>query len=209
MKQPLVSVLMPAYNAEKYITEAIESILNQTYKNFEFIIIDDCSTDKTWKIIQKYQKKDQRIIIFRNKENLNLGKTLNLGINNAKGKYIARMDADDISLPYRLEMQVKFLEDNPRVGIVGSNLIIIDKNNYPIATRRYPLKDKDIRNKIFLYNPFAHPVIMYRKNVVQKAGLYHQKNINKVINLVTYIYVLIVPSYIKVRLFNYLRNTKL
>ena len=110
MSKPLVSVLMAVYNGEKYLLEAIESILNQTYTNFEFLIINDGSTDSTEEIILSYS--DQRIRYIKNEQNLKLIASLNKGLDLAKGKYIARMDADDISLPDRLEKQVNFLERN-------------------------------------------------------------------------------------------------
>ena len=106
----LVSVILPVYNAQKYLEEAIESIINQTYTNFEFIIIDDGSGDNSLNIINKYQKQDSRILVIT-RENKGLVYTLNEGINQAKGKYIARMDADDISLSNRFEKQIELLEN--------------------------------------------------------------------------------------------------
>jgi len=114
-----VSIVMSVYNAQKYLDEAIESILNQTYSNFEFIIINDGSTDKSLEIIENYAKKDSRIIVI-NRENKGLIYSLNEGIRKANGKYIARMDADDISLPQRLEKQVEFMEKNKNIGICGT-----------------------------------------------------------------------------------------
>ena len=170
---PKISVLMPAYNAEKYIGEAIESILNQTYKEFELILIDDCSKDTTWKIIQKYAKKDKRIIPVRNTTNLKLSKTLNKGLTIAKGEYIARMDADDLSYPDRLGRQLSFMEKNPDVGIVGGVMEIIDEKGNYIGIRKYPLDDESIRKKIFFYSPFSHPLIMIRKSVLKKSKDYN------------------------------------
>ena len=106
---PLVSVVMPVYNAQKYLNKAIDSILAQTYKDFEFIIINDGSTDNSLQIIKKYQKKDKRIIV-KNKKNKGIVAALNDGIKLSRGKYLARMDADDISLPSRFEVQVNFME---------------------------------------------------------------------------------------------------
>ena len=115
MDQKLISVIMSVYNGEKYLVQAIDSILNQTYQNFEFIIIDDCSTDNSSHILQEYAQKDSRIKIIKKEKNIGIKgfiKNLNLGISLAKGKYIARMDADDISLPERFQKQVDFLENN-------------------------------------------------------------------------------------------------
>lgn len=175
MKTPLISVLMASYNAENYITEAIESIFNQTLKNFEFIIIDDASTDKTWEIIQKYAKKDKRIRPYRNKTNLKLSNTLNKGIMKARGKYIARMDADDWSYPYRLELQYEFMEKNPDFGISGGAMEICDEYLVKTAKRKYELFDRSIRNKFFLFSPFSHPLIIIRRSILKKSDLYNPK----------------------------------
>jgi len=174
-KYPLVSVVMPVYNAEKYLAEAIESILNQTYKNFEFIIVDDGSKDKSLEIIKEYAKKDKRIIYFRNKNNLKICKTLNKGIKAARGKYIARMDADDISLPNRFEEQVKFLEKNLKVGVVGSWIEIFNEDNNRNFIRKYPVRDEELRKKIFFYSPFAHPSVIIRKKALKTVNPYNEK----------------------------------
>lgn len=175
MNDPKISVIMPAYNAKRYIAEAIESILNQTFKDFEFIIIDDCSIDNTWEIIQEYAKKDKRIIPLINKDNLKLSKTLNEGIAIARGKYIARMDADDISVEDRLQRQFDYMEKNSDVGIVGGSMEIRDLNNKIIGKRRYNLADDQIRKKIYRYSPFCHPLIMIRKSVLSQIGDYDEK----------------------------------
>ena len=117
MTNCLISIILPAYNAEKYLKEAIDSILAQTYTNFELIVINDGSTDKTEEIILSYQ--DSRIRYIKNEKNLKLIRTLNKGIGLAKGKYIARMDADDISLPHRLKEEVEFMEAHPNIGEIG------------------------------------------------------------------------------------------
>ncbi len=115
---PKVTVLMPVYNAEKYLKTAIESILKQTFSDFELLIINDGSTDGSEEIIRSFN--DKRIRLFNNEQNLGIIKTLNKGLNLAKGEYIIRMDADDISLPDRLELQVKYMEENPGIGISGT-----------------------------------------------------------------------------------------
>ena len=119
---PKVTVLMPVYNCEKYLRESIESILNQTFKDFEFLIINDGSSDKSAEIVESYN--DNRINFVQNEKNIGLAASLNRGLDIAKGEYIARMDADDISLPERLEKQVRFMETNPQIGICGQ----LDKN---------------------------------------------------------------------------------
>ena len=173
-KNPLVSVLMPNYNCEKYINEAIESILKQTYKNFEFIIIDDSSTDNSWEIIKKYSKKDKRIKCFRNEKNLQIVKTRNKLFEKVSknSKYLAIMDSDDISHKDRLKKQVHFLEkkENKNVGVVGTNLIFINENSKEIGKREY--KKEITKKDILIKSPIAQPSCMIRKEVIKKVGNY-------------------------------------
>ena len=119
-QEPLVSVLIPCYNCEKYVEEAVMSIIEQSYSNLEILVIDDGSTDNTGSILQELAQKDSRIRYIKNETNLKLIRTLNKGIDLCRGKYIARMDADDISLPTRIVKQVNFLEKHPDIGIVGT-----------------------------------------------------------------------------------------
>ena len=124
IKNSKVSVIMAVYNGEKYLKPAIESILNQTVKNFEFIMIDDVSKEGSLEILKKFSKKDKRIKILRNKINIGLAKSLNRAIKLSKGEFIARMDVDDISLSERLEFQLKFLNENPDYAFCGCNCFI-------------------------------------------------------------------------------------
>lgn len=174
---PLISVIMPVYNNDKYVSYAIESILNQTYKNFEFIIIDDCSTDSSWEIIQQYAKKDKRIKAYKNPENLKIVKTRNKGflLASKNAKYYAIFDSDDISLLNRLEKEMNFLEQNPNYGLVGSNIFIIDENNKKYAFRKYPYLDKEIKKKILLFSPFAQPSVMIRSKLLKEIGYYDNR----------------------------------
>lgn len=159
---------MPAYNAERYIEEAIESILKQTFRDFEFIIIDDCSSDRTWEIIQSFAQKDARIVALRNEKNMRISLTLNKGIEMARGTYIARMDADDWSYPYRLEKQVVFMDAHPEVGVSGGSMEVCDANMRRIGERRYNLTDSDIRRKLFRYSPFSHPLAVFRTSILRE-----------------------------------------
>jgi len=170
---PLVSVVMPAYNSEKYISEAIESILNQTFKDFEFIIINDGSTDSTPNIIDKYARLDKRIIVLNNEKNLNIAESRNRGVEIAKGKYIATMDSDDRALPDRLKNQLEFLESNKDIAISIGNINIMDGKGVFQYTRNYPVADKDIRSKVYRFNPFPNPTIMCRREVYEKNGKYN------------------------------------
>lgn len=164
MKKPKISVIMPNYNCEKYISEAIESILNQTFSDFEFIIIDDGSTDKSWEIIQEYAKKDSRIIAIRNDKNLKICKTLNKWLEIARGDYIARMDSDDIAKYNWLEKVFKFIDKNKEVWLCWSNFDFIDKNWNITWDKKFPETNKEIRNSIWFKNPFAHNTVIFRES---------------------------------------------
>ncbi len=162
MKNPLISVIMPVYNAEKYLEESIQSILNQTFTDFEFIIINDGSKDKSLEIIKRYQKKDKRIILLNNKVNLKLQRSLNKGLSIAKGKYIARMDADDISLPERFSIQFEFLEKHPSVFLVGGSVIVISEKGNKIGMFKKYTNFKKLKRKLSSSNPFIHPSVLFR-----------------------------------------------
>lgn len=172
--KPLVTVLMGVYNCNKYVPEAISSILNQTYKNIEFLIIDDCSTDGTLEIIKFFATTDSRIRIIENKQNMGLGYSLHLGMNEAKGKYIARMDADDVSMPHRISTQVDFLEKHPNVFCVGSSTKRIgDLNRLSswfnvIHTR---CKHAEIKAWLILGTPMFHSSVMFNKALMKQNDL--------------------------------------
>lgn len=165
---PLVSVIMPVYNAEQYIKQAVESILNQTYQKFEFIIVDDASTDSTSKILKDFQKKDRRITLISNKANLGVTKSLNKAVAKALGKYIVRMDADDWSYPERFALQVDLMEHHPDVVVSGSYIEVCDKDLKTKYIRKYHLDDTSIRKHIFRYSPFAHPATIWKAQVLKR-----------------------------------------
>ncbi len=162
----LVSILMPVYNCELYIEEAIQSILFQTFSDFELIIIDDCSEDQTGKIIKSF--KDDRIRHFRNKSNKGIIKTLNDSIKHCNGIYIARMDGDDIAQFTRIEKQFHFLRQNPEYGLVGCWYIIRNNFNSRNLVVKRQILDEKIKFHIFFRNQFLHPGIMIRKNLLKK-----------------------------------------
>jgi glycosyltransferase family 2 len=166
----LVSVLIPCYNCEEYVEEAVMSIIKQTYPNLEILVIDDGSTDNTGNILKILAKEDPRIIYIKNEENLKLIATLNKGLNLCKGKYIARMDADDISLPTRIEKQVNFLEAHPEIGIVGTYTKNFGVNN---KTWEMDTEDKYIRTHLFYNTCFAHPSVMVRASALRNNHLYY------------------------------------
>ena len=174
MNNPKISVLMPVYNGEKYLMTSIESILDQTFQDFEFIIVDDDSTDDSWKIINDYKKKDKRIVALQNKINLKTSKTLNVGLSKACGKYIVRMDVDDWSYPNRLQTQYDYMEARPKVGVSGGTIEVCDKNLQVLNVREYPQTDGDLRKIIFLYSPFAHPATIWNRELLVNLRGYNE-----------------------------------
>lgn len=161
---PLISVLIPVYNVEAFVKEAVLSICNQTYKNIEIIVVDDCSTDRTYTVVAELVKIDPRIKLFKNEQNSKIVKTLNYALTKAKGEFIARMDGDDISTPERLEKQLKFLLDNPNYDLVGSHLTTIDEHGNIIGYQKMPISRDAIRKTIKLVSPVSH-IWLARKRV--------------------------------------------
>lgn len=166
---PIVSVLMPVYNAEAYLKEAIDSILNQTFTDFEFVIINDGSTDKSEEIILNYQ--DSRIRYFKNEVNLKLIKTLNRGLELVSGKYIARMDADDISELNRLQVQFDFMEANPDVGIVGTGFKTFKNNSNTLSNVMYKSSHNEICFNQLYQIHLCHGTCMIRQVVLKINSL--------------------------------------
>lgn len=166
MKDPLVTVLLPVYNAELYIAEAVESILRQTFRDFELLVMNDGSKDKSSEIIRSF--KDERVRLVENESNLRLIATLNKGIKLAKGKYIARMDADDVSLPDRLQKQVSFMQAHPEVGVCGT---WFESLGAPRKVVKYPEGDAAIRIMMLYQTPFCHPSVIVRKEVLEKNDI--------------------------------------
>ncbi len=172
-KGPLVSVLLPVYNGAKYLNEAIESILNQSYQNLEFVIINDGSTDKTEEIIKTYT--DKRIRYFK-QSNMGLAGTLNKGIGLAQGKYIARQDADDIALPGRIEKQVKFLENNPEYAMVGTHAAIWVEEKPAKKKHLHPSLNESLKFHLLFHNPFVHSSITMKKEIFNELSGYVADN---------------------------------
>lgn len=172
---PIVSIVMSVYNSQKYLQKSISSILKQTFKDFEFVIINDASTDGSATILTNYSTKDERVKIITNKERLGLTKSLNIAIVNSKGKYIARMDADDIALPERLIKQVSYLENNYEVGLLGTSFFEIDEHDKILGEVYLPQTDQEIRKKIFRFNTFFHSSVIIPRVVFEKVGLYNEE----------------------------------
>lgn len=173
----LVSIVLPVYNTEKYIFEAVTSCLNQTYKNIELIIIDNYSTDNTLKIIE--QIIDDRIILIKNPKNMGLIYSLNIGFKTARGKYIARMDADDICFLNRIEKQVNYLDNNIELSLIGGGIIFIDPDGKIKGQQRYLLTEHEqIKCDALFRCPLNHPTIMFNRAHIQleiNIGLYKEE----------------------------------
>jgi glycosyltransferase involved in cell wall biosynthesis len=167
---PKISVIMPVYNGEKYVREAIQSVLDQTFSDFEFIIVDDGSTDNSGEAINSF--KDERIR-YEQLPHRGLIHTLNHAIQIARGTYIARMDADDIALPERLARQVEYMDTHPDIAVCGSWATCIDKNGDNIGSYNYPpVENKKIKKYALIHNPFIHPSVVIRKEMIEKVGGY-------------------------------------
>jgi glycosyltransferase involved in cell wall biosynthesis len=176
IKKPLITVYMPVFNAAKFLDQSISSILDQTFSNFEFIIVDDASTDNSWKIIKSYARKDKRIVSIRNKINLGVSLTSNIAISQAKAKFLARMDADDISLPNRLSLQINYLKSNSQVVAVGGQCIVIDEFDNIIGNKNFPTEFNKIKDMIFWAIPMQQPSMMINLSNLPKKFNWYQPN---------------------------------
>ena len=166
---PLVSVVTPVYNREKYLVECIESILSQTYENFEFIIINDNSSDSTANIIKDYSLQDSRIKLLENDKNIGATLSFNRGFGIAQGKYIARMDSDDISLSDRLKNQVNIFESWHDLEVLGTGAILIDHNAKEIGRRQFPSDFKRIKSILNTGVPVFDPSVMMRTSTLKET----------------------------------------
>ena len=170
---PKVSVLMAVYNGQAYVREAVDSILDQTFTDFEFVIVDDGSTDETTAIIETYS--DSRIKYLRNAKNMGLTKSLNIGLNETGGEFVARIDADDVSLPMRLETQLEFLESRPDLGVVGSEMDVVGDRGIRVGGFGVPRVHSMIVWRLLFERPLAHPTVMMRRSVLTEVGGYNEE----------------------------------
>jgi glycosyltransferase involved in cell wall biosynthesis len=169
---PKISVIMTAFNREKFIAEAIKSVLAQTFTDWELIVIDDGSTDRTVEIVSPF-KSDPRIRVVRNEKNLGIATTRNKGLQLTRAKYIAPLDSDDIWLDReKLRKQVEFMDENPDYAMLGGGIMHIDVDSKPIKKVLFPIYDSLIRNIILQFNPFAQSTLIYRKAAALECGGY-------------------------------------
>jgi glycosyltransferase involved in cell wall biosynthesis len=162
--EPLVTVLISVYNGMPYLPATIESILDQTFSEFEILIVEDCSTDNSLQYLQSLTNPRIRLLI--NEKNLGMAESLNKGISHAKGKYIARLDADDRAMPERLKVQYQFMESNPNLVICGSWAQIINHDDRPLSIWKQSIDPLEIRWRILFKNPYIHSSVMFKRDVV-------------------------------------------
>lgn len=166
--QPLVSIIIPVYNAERYLRQALSSVLSQSYRNIEIIVVDDKSTDNSYKMLRQFRKQDKRVRMFRLTKHSGVGTAANYAIIKSRGKYIARMDADDEMMQDRIEKQVNYLKDNPDVVGVGGQCERIDGNGRYLGIKRFPLDHKQIKSMVFRSIPLQQPTLMIQKDRLPK-----------------------------------------
>ena len=166
--KPDVSVIMSVYNGETYLREAINSVINQTFKTWELIVINDCSTDSTAQILEEISSLDERVKVHPNEVNLRLPTSLNKAISLCEGKYIARMDADDICLPDRLEKQFKFMEENPDVDLSSCRFMTVKNGVYSSGGAGGRCDSKALRAMLLVSNPLLHPGVIAKAEVMRE-----------------------------------------
>jgi glycosyltransferase involved in cell wall biosynthesis len=173
---PRVSIILPTYNWAKYIAHAIESVCKQTYTDYEFLIINDGSTDATEEIILSYSQKYPKIIYVKNEKNLHLVRTLNKWLHLAQGEYIARIDDDDERIDKRkLQKQIDFLDTHLEYGLVWTSTINVDENGKELGKFSFKETDQKIRKNMLIFNQFLHPSVLIRKSVIDAIGRYDEK----------------------------------
>ncbi len=205
IQKPLISVIMPVYNSGAYLEKAIKSVLSQTYKDFEFIIINDGSHDITSRILSKLS--DERIKVINLEKNQGIVNALNIGVRQSRGQYLARMDADDISHPNRFEKQLVFLKNNPLLAAVGSFTRVINKSGKQLFTTEPPTRDSAIHQHLLKDSCIAHGSVMMRKDLVQKIGGYnnspkvkHAEDYDLFVRLAKHYQLANIPEYLYTRI---------
>lgn len=167
-----VSVVIPVYNCKRYVVEAVDSILKQTYKDFEILLLDDGCTDGTSEILKTLAKKDARVRLIVNKKNMGMTATMNRGLREARGEYIARMDADDVAKKNRFAKQVQFLDKHPEIALLGTAADIINNKGVVTGSLAYVTTHDEIKRHMMERNQFIHPSTMYRRSVLNDVGYY-------------------------------------
>ena len=169
-----ISVLLPVCNGEKFLRKSLDSVSAQTYSDFELLVCDDASSDATPEILKEYALKEPRLRVLRNPVRSGVARTLNKLLGAAGGEFLARMDADDVCEPERFAKQAAFLDDHPEVSFVGTQLTVIDESDAVAGRREYPTEFAEIRRRITVRNPFAHPSMMMRRDAVTSLNGYRE-----------------------------------
>jgi glycosyltransferase involved in cell wall biosynthesis len=172
-KSPLVTVLMTVYNGAEYLKTSVQSILNQTFKDFEFFIVNDCSTDNSVEIIESFN--DNRVVVYDNEKNIGQTKSLNKGLRLAKGRYIARIDADDVAFPIWLEKLVNYMKEYSGYAAISPAVILIDSAGKTKKMRRVPVSFHEIIFRIFFDSPMNHVSALLNKDLILENGGYDEK----------------------------------
>lgn len=175
-QQPLVSVIMPVYNAGEFLRPALDSVFGQTYKNIEVIVVNDGSTDGSLKILREYAKEESRFKIINIKKNQGPAEAANLGIKKAKGDFVARMDADDLMPKRRIEKQVKYLLRHPDVMVLGGQVELLTRDGQPIVLKKFPEKHEDILKMAFVTMPIQQGAMMVNKSLLPKRFVWYRKS---------------------------------
>lgn len=175
-KKPLVSIVMPVYNAGSFLCQSLDSILKQSFKDWELICVNDASNDNSQIILNSYKKKDRRIKVFRIPINQGVSYAANAAISESKGQFIARMDADDIMYPGRLQKQLNFLHKNQDIVAIGGQCLLINKNGKTIGTKTFPREDEEIKKMIFYSIPVQQPSIMVNKKLLPYDFVWYKDN---------------------------------
>lgn len=175
---PKVSIIMPVFNAAGYLPAALDSIGKQTYTNWELIVVNDCSTDNSAEIVRAFKKQHPRKVkLIDLNTNLNTGgdTATNMGIPHAKGELIAKMDADDIAHPKRLEKQVAYLREHPEIDVLGTNATVINTHGTVIGEKTVPLTHEEIYQEYIYFHPMIHPTLMFRRKLIKRNSFYKIK----------------------------------
>jgi len=169
---PAISVLMPVRDGERFLAEAVESVLAQTFHDLELVVVDDGSTDSTPRMLERIAERDPRLVVHRQRPGRNLAETLNTAAEISRAPLLARLDADDVALPDRLRLQADFLAANPEVALLGGQALVIDEVGHEFGRAEYPTHDEELREALRTGNPFVHPAVLIRREAFEAVGGY-------------------------------------
>ncbi|HVD37629.1 MAG TPA: glycosyltransferase, partial [Solirubrobacterales bacterium] len=169
---PAISVLMPVRDGARFLVEAVESVLAQSFSDLELVVVDDGSTDSTPRLLEQIAGRDSRLVVHRRRPGRNLAEVLNLAAELSRAPLLARLDADDVALPERLRLQVEFLDAHPEVALLGGQALMIDEAGRDFGRAEYPQHDDELRQDLQAGNPFVHPAVAMRRQAFEAVGGY-------------------------------------